>query len=171
MRWATTTDWVAAREDAEDAALRVWARVTGGEAPAQTAARVGAAAGESAVAAAEVVRREAGEAAGATGEFLQGTAAEAKEAGVSIWERGFRKGKELAEEARSAVGVAEEKAQVKTRETRAEWANAVQEEDAEKIIEQRYAAPEVVLSRSAEEILEDRLKPDVDQFSVKAPGA
>lgn len=155
MRWAAATDWVAKREDAEDALLGLWARATGGERPAATASRVGAAVEEGAA----VVVGEAGG-------FLQGTAKEARDKGVSIWEQGFRKGQELAEQARSAVGVAEEKAA----EKKVEWEGKVRETDAEKVIQHRYAPPEVVLDRSAEEILEDRYKPAVDQFSVKAPG-
>ncbi|CAN8106259.1 unnamed protein product [Discula destructiva] len=152
VRWAANTDWVAAREDAEDAVLRVWARATGGEVPAQTARRAAVVMSERA----SIARSTAEAAAGQTKEAVQNTAVEAKEAGASIWERGFRKGKEVAEQAKAAVGVAEVKAQEKANQA----ANAVFQTDAEKVIQQRYERkPEDVLGQKVEEILEERYKP------------
>lgn len=167
MRWAADTDWVAAREDAEDTVLRLWARATGGEAPAQTAQRVGVAAGERAAAAAGAARSTAETAAVQTKEVLQSTAVEAKEAGASIWERGFRKGKEVAEKAKAAVGVAEDKAQQKA----TQLATGVLDPDVEKVIQQRYEKkPEDVLNQSVEEVLQERYKPVVEQDRSKLRG-
>lgn len=153
VRWASTKDWTAAREDAEFAAANVWARATGGEPPAQLAARTRDVVSERASAAAGQAREGTVRASDVA--WLK--ADEAKEAAGSIWERGFRKGKEAVGKAKAAVGIAEEKV-----------ADAVAngggitspQSEAERVIQQRYERkPDEVLSRTAEEVLADRYKP------------
>lgn len=150
VRWASTKDWTAAREDAERAAARVWARATGGEqagAPVQQRTRD----------AAELAREGAARA----GDVAWLKADEAKEAAGSIWERGFRRGKEAVGKAKAAVGLAEESvaAAVSNGVNGVKSASSPQSE-AERVIQQRYErTPEQVMSRTAEEVLEDRYKP------------
>ncbi|KAJ4396297.1 hypothetical protein N0V93_000516 [Gnomoniopsis smithogilvyi] len=154
VRWAANKDWIAAREDAEDTVSRLWARATGGELPSRTAERAGAALSEKAAQAATAARSAAEQTANRTKEAAQIKANEAKEAGTSIWERGFRKSKEVASQARAAVGLAEEKVQQK-----ANGLVSVIETDAEKVIQKRFERkPEEVLKQSPEEVLEERYK-------------
>lgn len=158
VRWAANKDWVGAREDAEDTISRVWARATGGESPSRTAERAGAAVSEKAAVAASAARSTAEQTASRTKEILQTRAVETKEAGTSIWERGFRKSKEVAAQAKAAVGLAEGKVQQKA----AELASVI-ETDVEKVIQQRFERkPEEVLNQSVEEVLEERYKPVVE---------
>lgn len=154
MRWATNKDWVAAREDAENTFSRVWARATGGEPPSRTAERAATAVSEKAAYAATAARSTAEQTASRTKEAFQIKAVEAKEAGTSIWERGFRKSKEVASQAKAAVGLAEEKVQQKATELA-----SVMETDAEKVIQKRFETnPEEVLKQSPEEVLEERYR-------------
>lgn len=157
VRWAANKDWVAAREHAEDTVSRVWARASGGEPPSRTAERAGAAVSQKAAYAATTARSTAEQTASRTKEAVQVKAVEAKEAGTSIWERGFRKSKEVASQAKAAVGLAEEKVQQKATELA-----SVIEADADKVIQQRFERkPEEVLKQSPEEVLEQRYKPVV----------
>lgn len=150
VRWATNKDWIAAREDAEFAAANVWARITGGEPPAQIARRTR-----------DVVSEQASVAAGQardTGLWASDVARlkaeETKEAAGSIWERGFRKSKEAVGRAKAAVGMAEDKVAAAVAEV------TTPKSEAERVIQQRYESkPDEVLSRSAEEVLADRYKP------------
>lgn len=152
VRWAANKDWVAAREDAESTASRLWARASGGEVPAVSADRAAAAA-----------KGAAAQATAATGE----KASEAKEAATSIWERGFKKSKEIAGQAKAGIAKAEEKAQglvwsapAKTGET-----------DVEKVLQQRYERkPDQSMSKSPEELLADRYRPMVEQDNTKLRG-
>ncbi|KAF3761147.1 hypothetical protein M406DRAFT_324655 [Cryphonectria parasitica EP155] len=153
VRWAADKDWVAAREDAEDAAGRVWARVTGGEPPsvARTAERAKGAVVDGAAAAQGTVQQ----AGVRTKEVVQAGAAEAKEAAGSIWERGFRRGKEVASKAKAAVGLAEEKIEKKV----VQAASSVS--DVESVLQQRYEGRhgKAALDKSVDEILADRYRP------------
>lgn len=152
VRWASTKDWTAAREDAEFAAANVWARLTGGEPPAQTVARTSAAVGERASAAAGAAR----DASARAQDVARLRADEAKDAAGSIWERGFRKGKEAVGKAKAAVGIAEDKVAAAV----AEGTLTSSQSEAERVIQQRYERkPDEVLNRSAEEVLADRYKP------------
>lgn len=166
VRWATTKDWTAAREDAEDAAARVWARATGGEQPAQTAQRAGGAVAEKAAAVTAAARDTAGQASARTGEVAHEKAAEVKEAATSIWERGFRKGKEVAGKAKEAVERAEQVVQDKALEIR----GAEAESSVERVLQQRYEGKDGVFSKSVEELLEERYKPMVEQDNSKLRG-
>lgn len=149
VRWASTKDWTAAREDAEFAAANIWARLTGGEPPAQMVARTSAAVSERASAAAGRAR----DASVTAQDVARLKKDEAKDAAGSIWERGFRKSKEAVGRAKAAVGIAEDKVAAAVTE-------AVAEGEAEKAIRQRYERkPDEVLNRSAEEVLADRYKP------------
>ncbi|ROW13350.1 hypothetical protein VPNG_05494 [Cytospora leucostoma] len=159
VRWATTKDWTAAREDAEDTAARVWARATGGEQPAQTAERAGGVVAERAAAAAGAARGAAEQASARTGEVAHERAAEAKEAATSIWERGFRKGKEVAGKAKEAVERAEQIVQDKALEIKGAEADS----SVERVLQQRYEGKDGVFSKSVEELLEERYKPMVEQ--------
>lgn len=166
VRWAANKDWVTAREDAEDTAWRVWAKATGGEPPSRIAERARAAASDKAAVAATVARTTAEQTASRTKAVVQPRVVEAKEAGTSIWERGFRKSKEVASQAKAAVGLAEEKVQQKA----AELASVV-ETDVEKVIQQRFERkPEEVLKQSVEEVLQERYKPVVEQDRSKSRG-
>lgn len=152
VRWAANKDWTAAREDAEDAAARLWARATGGEPPAGTARRAGAA-----------VADGAGEAARQTGR----AAGQAREAAGSAWERGVRRGKEVAAQAKAAVGLAEQRAE----HAAGEVAGAVRAAEEEMLLQRRYQrVPEEVLNRSVEEALAERYKPVERQDSSKLRG-
>lgn len=166
VRWAANKDWVAAREDAEDTVSRVWARATGGEPPSRTAERAGAAVSEKATYAASAARSTAQQTANRTKDVVQTKAVEAKEAGTSIWERGFKKGKEVASQAKAAVGLAEQKVQQKATELA-----SVVETDVEKVIQQRFERkPEEVLKQTAEEVLQERYKPVTEQDMSKLRG-
>lgn len=156
VRWAANKDWVAVREDAEVAASRLWARASGGEAPADTAQRAGAVVSNRAAAAAATAK-------GATSD----KAAEAKEAAGSFWERGFKKGKEIASQAKAGIAKAEEKAQDVVRGA----AKQSGETDIEKVLQQRYERkPDESLSKSPEELLEERYRPMVEQDNTKLRG-
>lgn len=153
VRWATTKDWTAAREDAEFAAANVWARATGGQPPAQLAARTRDAVSERA----STVAGQARDTAVRAGDVARLKTDEAKDAAGSIWERGFRKSKEAVGRAKAAVGLAEDKVAAKVAEGSLITSP---QSDAERVIQQRYERkPDEVLKRSAEEVLEDRYKP------------
>lgn len=172
MRWAATKDWVAAREDVEDTAGRVWARVSGGEPPARTAERAGAVVGDKAssaaagaAGAAQQVVTTAQQAAVRTKDAAQTKTVEAKEAAGSIWERGFRKGREVADRAKAAVGIAEDKVERKA----AELADSAS--DVEKALRQRYEGRhDEVLGKNVEDILADRYKPVEQHDNSKLRG-
>ncbi|KAI3393963.1 hypothetical protein diail_3442, partial [Diaporthe ilicicola] len=145
VRWAANKDWAAAREDAEAAASRLWARASGGEVPADTAkgaaAKVTAAAGNK--------------------------AAEAKDAAESIWERGFKKSKEIASQAQAGIAKAAERSQDRFKSA----ANKTGETDVEKVLQQRYERkPDASMSKSPEELLEERYRPMVEQDNTKLRG-
>lgn len=159
VRWATTKDWAAAREDAEVAAARVWARARatgGGEVPAEKGARVLVAEGAAA----------ARGAAARAGEAVEGGAAEARGAATSIWERGFRKSREVVDKAKEVVGMAEQRVQ----ETAAEVSKAAKAADVERVLQQRYERRDGVLGKSVEEMLEERYKPMVEQDNSNLRG-
>ncbi|KAK7737962.1 hypothetical protein SLS53_006340 [Cytospora paraplurivora] len=166
VRWATTKDWIAAREDAEDTAARIWARATGGEQPAQTAGRAGGLIAERAAAATVAARGAAEHASARTGEVAHERAAEVKEAATSIWERGFRKSKEVAGKAKQAVERAEQIVQDKALEFKAAEADS----SVERVLQQRYEGKDGVFSKSVEELLEERYKPMVEQDNSKLRG-
>ncbi|KAK2615114.1 hypothetical protein N8I77_001890 [Diaporthe amygdali] len=152
VRWAANKDWIAAREDAETAASRLWARASGGEVPADTAHRAGT-----------TVTDKAAAAAATAGE----KAAEAKGAAASIWERGLKKGKELAGQAKAGLEKAEEKAQDVVRGA----AKKTGETDIEKVLQQRYERkPDESMNKSPEELLEERYRPMVEQDNTKLRG-
>lgn len=156
VRWAANKDWIAAREDAEVAASRWWARASGGEAPSDSAQRAGAAVTDKAAAATTTARGAASE-----------KAVEAKEAAVSFWERGLNKGKEIAGQAKAGLVKAEEKAQDVVRGA----AKKNGETDIEKVLQQRYERkPDESLSKSPEELLADRYRPMVEQDNTKLRG-
>lgn len=156
VRWAANKDWIAAREDAEVAASRLWARASGGEAPSDSAQRAGAAVTNKAAAATTTARGAASE-----------KAVEAKEAAVSFWERGLNKGKEIADQAKAGLARAEEKAQDVVRGA----AKKNGETDIEKVLQQRYERkPDESLSKSPEELLADRYRPMVEQDNTKLRG-
>lgn len=173
VRWTTTKDWTAAREDAEVAAARAWARLTGGEvapAPAPATAQhsvektkaAAAAVADKATAAAVAAKSTAQQTAVRTKDTAQAKAVEASEAATSIWERGFRRSKEVAAKAKAVVGLAEEKAQQKVTEL---------ESDVEKAMRQRYERrPEDSLNESVEEVLAERYKPVAQQDHSKLRG-
>ncbi|ROV96836.1 hypothetical protein VMCG_07877 [Cytospora schulzeri] len=167
VRWAATKDWTAAREDAEVAAARVWARATGGaEPPARTAERARVLVAERAAAAGEAARGAAAQASARTGEVAHEGAAGAREAATSIWERGFRKGREAVGRAKEVVVRAEQKVQDKVVEvSRASEASGV-----ERVLQQRYERRDGVLSKSVEEMLEERYKPMVEQDNSNLRG-
>lgn len=159
VRWVANKDWTAAREDAEDAAARVWARATGSETPERTRVRVveraSAAADTARITAAEGLYKTK-ESAVRTKEIALTKAEDAKDAGASIWERGFRKSKEIAAKAQAAVGMAEEKVKFEVEQVK----EKLGESEAEKVIRQRYERkPEDVLNKSVEEVLAERYKP------------
>lgn len=163
VRWAANKDWIAAREDAETAASRLWARASGGEAPADTAQRAGATVTDKAAAAATSAKGAAAQARAATGD----KAVEAKEAATSIWARGFKKGKEIADQAKAGLAKAEEKAQDVVRGA----AKKTGESDIEKVLQQRYERkPVESLSKSPEELLAERYRPMVEQDNTKLRG-
>lgn len=163
------------REDTEEAAARAWARLTGAggeggvvvpppvpvptQAQAQRSAeRMKAAvadkAASGAVAAQQAVTR--------TKDVAQAKAVEASEAATSIWERGFRKSKEVAAKAKAVVGLAEEKAQQKVVEL---------ESDVEMVMRQRYERrPEDTSSKTVEEVLAERYKPIEQRDNTKLRG-
>lgn len=152
VRWAANKDWVAAREDAELTASRLWARASGGETPSDTAQRAGAA-----------VTSKAAQAPATVGD----KASEAKEAAASFWERGLNKGKEIASQAKAGLSKAEEKAQDVVRGV----AKKTGETDIEKVLQQRYERkPDASLSKSPEELLEERYRPMVEQDNTKLRG-
>ncbi|KAG6359530.1 hypothetical protein INS49_013051 [Diaporthe citri] len=156
VRWAANKDWVAAREDAEVAASRLWARASGGEAPSHSAQRAGAAVTDKAAAATTTARGAATE-----------KAVEAKEAAASFWERGLNKGKEIASQAKAGIAKAEEKAQDVVRGA----AKKTGESDIEKVLQQRYERkPDESLSKSPEQLLEERYRPMVEQDNTKLRG-
>lgn len=156
VRWAANKDWIAAREDAEVAASRLWARASGGEAPSDSAQRAGAAVTDKAAAATTTVRGAATE-----------KAVEAKEAGVSFWERGLNKGKEIASQAKAGLAKAEEKAQDVVRGA----GKKTGETDIEKVLQQRYERkPDESLSKSPDELLAERYRPMVEQDNTKLRG-
>lgn len=166
VRWAAAKDWVAAREDAEDAAARVWARLSGGEPPARSAERARDALADGAAAAAAATRSSVGQAAARTRDVARAKTGEAEEAAAGIWERGFRRGKEVAAQAKAAVGLAEEKAEKKV----SELAGAVSD-DVEKALQQRYQRNhEEVLNRDVDEVLAERYKPVEQQDHSKLRG-
>lgn len=133
VRWVATRDWVAAREDAEDKLGRVWETVNSEESVE-------------------------------SGRVLKDTvvvrAGEAKEAGVSMWEKGFRKTREVAEKAKAAVvGLAEDNKASQQQQQQGVKV-VVGESEAERVIRERYErTPEQVLSKSVEEVLAERYKP------------
>lgn len=159
VRWAATKDWTAAREDAEVVAARAWARATGGEAPAQTAERAKVLVSERAATTGAAARGAAAQASTRTGEVAHEKAVEAREAATSIWERGFRKSKEVVGRAKEAVGIAEQKVQ----ETAAGINKAVEASGVERVLQQRYERRDGVMSKTVEEMLDERYKPMVDQ--------
>lgn len=166
MRWAADKDWVAARQDAEVGAASLWARVTGGEPPARTAERAKGAVADRAGAAAAATRSSVAQTAAKTKEVAQVKTGEAKEAATSIWERGFRKSKEVAAKAKAAVGIAEEKAEQKV----SELAVAVSD-DVEKALQQRYQKNHAeVLNRDVDEVMAERYKPVEQQDHSKLRG-
>jgi MICOS complex subunit MIC12 len=141
VRWAANKDWVAVREDAETAASRLWARASGAEVQHDTARWAGAA--------------------------VSNKAGEAKEAAESLWERGFQKGKEIADQARAGIAKAEEKAQDVVRGATKQTGGT----DIEKVLQQRYErTPDEALSKSPEELLEERYRPMVEQDNTKLRG-
>lgn len=143
VRWAANKDWAAAREGAEDTVAGLWARATGGEPP---------------------VRRAAERA----GEAARAGAGEAREAAGGLWERGVRRSKEVAAQAKAAVGLAEHKAEHKAAElVGAAKAKAAEEE---RWLQQRYRRDPEVLNRSVEEALAERYKPVEQQDSSKLRG-
>lgn len=163
VRWAANTDWVSVREDAEVAASRLWARASGGEAPSDSAQRVGAAVSNKAAAAATTAKGAAAQATATTGD----KAAEAKEAAGSIWERGFKKSKEIASQAKAGIAKAEEKAHDVVRGV----AKQAGETDIERVLQQRYERkPDESLSKSPEELLEERYRPMAEQDNTKLRG-
>lgn len=156
VRWAANKDWIAAREDAELTASRLWARASGGEAPSDTAQRAGAAVTDKAAAATTTAKGAA-----------MGKAVEAKEAATSFWERGLNKGKEIAGQAKAGIARAEEKAQDVVRGA----SKNAGESDIEKVLQQRYERkPDASLSKSPEELLEERYRPMVEQDNTKLRG-
>lgn len=156
VRWAANKDWIAAREDAEAVASRLWARASGGEAPSDSAQRAGAAATDKAAAAATTAKGAA-----------TGKAVEAKEAAASFWERGLNKGKEIASQAKAGIVRAEEKAQEVVKGA----AKKSGESDIEKVLQQRYERkPYESLSKSPEELLAERYRPIVEQDNTKLRG-
>lgn len=163
VRWAANKDWVAVREDAEVTASRLWARASGGDAPADVAQRAGAAVSNEAAAATATAKGAAAQATAVTGD----KAVEAKEAAGSFWERGFKKGKEIASQAKAGIAKAEEKAQDVVRGA----AKQTGETDIEKVLQQRYERrPDESLSKSPEELLKDRYRPMVEQDNTKLRG-
>lgn len=136
VRWAAEKDWTAAREGAEVAAARLWARATGAEPPTVADARRAA--------------RE--------------TAGEAKEAAGGLWERGVRRSREVAAQAKAVVGRAEHKVEHKAAEL--VGAARAKADEEERWLQQRYRRdPEEVLNRSVEEALAERYKPVEKQDS------
>lgn len=128
VRWAANTDWASVRQDAEVAASRLWAHASGGEAPSDSVQRAGAA--------------------------VSDKAAEAKDAAGSIWERGFKKSKEIASQAKAGFA-----------------AKQTGETDIEKVLQQRYERkPDESLSKSPEELLEERYRPMVEQDNTRLRG-
>lgn len=163
VRWAANKDWVAAREDAEVTASRLWARASGGETPSDTAQRAGAAVTGKAAAAAASAKGAAAQAPATVGD----KASEAKEAAASFWERGLNKGKEIAGQAKAGLSKAEEKAQDVVRGV----AKKTGETDIEKVLQQRYEQkPDASLNKSPEELLEERYRPMVEQDNTKLRG-
>ncbi|PSR76854.1 hypothetical protein BD289DRAFT_446263 [Coniella lustricola] len=163
VRWAAHTDWQSAREDAEAAAARVWARfVTGGDPPARTAAKISEHVG-SAAAAAQSQLQDAGRQAA---EQARIKGVEAKDAAGSVWERGFRRGQAVAAQAKATVGLAEDRVERKIAAVGA----AVDAAQVDKVLQQRFEPRHhVVLGRSAEEVLADRYKPveEVDRSNLR----
>lgn len=150
VRWATTTDWALAREDAEIAVANVWARATGREPRARFPEYAIEVVNERMVAARRQSREEA---AARVGDVARLKADEVKDTAGSIWERGFRRSKEAVGKAKAAVGLAED-------EVAGAVNSASAQSEAEKVIQQRYERkPEDVLKRTAEEVLADRYKP------------
>lgn len=166
VRWAAAKDWTAAREDAEVAAARVWARATGGEAPAQAAERARVLVAERAAATGAAARGAAAEASSRTGEAAHEKAVEAKEAATSIWERGFRKSREVVGRAKEVVSIAEQKVQEKAVGIN----KAVEASGVERVLQQRYERRDGVMSKSAEEMLEERYKPMIEQDNSNLRG-
>ncbi|KUI61743.1 hypothetical protein VP1G_08902, partial [Cytospora mali] len=119
---------------------------------------------ERAAAAGAAARDAAAQASARTGEVAQGKAVEAKEAATSIWERGFRRSKEVVGKAKEAVGIAEQKVQEKVLEVKAA------ESSVERVLQQRYERKNDVTSKSVEEILEERYKPMAEQDNSKLRG-
>ncbi|POS76117.1 hypothetical protein DHEL01_v205496 [Diaporthe helianthi] len=163
VRWAANTDWVSVREDAEAAASRLWARASRGEAPSDAAERAAAVVGNKAAAAATAAKGAAAQATAATGD----KAAEAKEAVGSIWERGLRKSREIASQAKAGIAKAEEKAQDVVRGAVKQTGDA----DIEKVLQQRYERkPDESFSKSPQELLEERYRPMAEQDNTKLRG-
>lgn len=146
VRWVANKDWTAAREDAEDAGARLWARAGG----------------------AEVVERQRPVAAArAAGEQVKERAGEVGQAAGGIWERGVRKSREVAAQAKAAVGLAEQKAERRA----AELVGAARATEEERLLQQRYRSEvDRVLNTSVEEALAERYKPVEQQDSSKLRG-
>lgn len=150
VRWASTKDWTAAREDAEYTAGNLWARLTGGEPPVQPTVRARDIVTEKAAAAAATARTTTQQVTSKTREIVQTKTVETKEAATSIWERGFKKSKDAVDKAKAVVGLTEEKTSGLTSS----------QSEVERVLQQRYESkPDEILNKTAEEILEERYKP------------
>lgn len=165
VQWIQHKDWVEVREELEAGAGRLWASVAGGQTVGETAEAAadkvraavdehGATVAAAAARAYQEAKVKSAEAAGQTQEKAVEAAQVSKEAATSIWERGFAKSKEVADKAKAAVGLAEEKVA-----SAVDAAKTLPKSDVEKVLQQRYQKSSPDTAKSIEEALAERYTP------------
>jgi altered-inheritance-of-mitochondria protein 5 len=189
VRWAQTKDWDEVREDAEGVLARLWGTVSGSPAGEEVKKDVGIVQSRTAegveqakneTTQAQQTTKSALEEARAKSQAVATSAvAQAKETTKSVVEavqvkaeqgkaavaRGFEKSKDVVEQAKVAVGLAEEKLESK-------FDNSLLHlNDVDRALAQRYKeSRDDVLSKSVEEALAERYKPveKQDRSKLKA---